>query len=58
MEEIESDSVVAEALALAGFDNKLLALEVTYGGMGCGPMWFTDVFGFDYGTLASEVAES
>jgi hypothetical protein len=42
---------VSTILKKAGYDNKLLALEVTYGGMMCGPAWFTDVFGFDYGTL-------
>ena len=29
-----------------GYDSQLLALEVSYGGMGCGPVWYTDVFGF------------
>ena len=41
-------------LQQAGYDNKLLAMEVTCGGMACGPIWHTDVFGFDYGTLADE----
>jgi hypothetical protein len=40
-----------DALENAGYDNKLLSIEITYGGMGSGPMWFTDVFGFDYGAL-------
>ena len=35
-----------------GYSNTLLALEVTYGGMACGPVWYTDVYGFDYGMLA------
>ena len=34
-----------------GYGNKLLALEVTYGGMACGPVWSTDVYGFDYETV-------
>ena len=43
-----------DCLKEAGYDNNLLALEITYGGMACGPIWFTDVYGFDYGTLAAE----
>lgn len=37
-----------------GYGNKLLALEITHGGMACGPVWSTDVYGFDYGTVADE----
>ena len=40
-------------LEQAGYDNKLLALEITYGG---GPTWYTDVYAFDYGTLVDEAA--
>ncbi len=43
-----------DCLKEAGYDNNLLALEITYGGMACGPIWFTDVYGFDYGTLADK----
>ncbi len=43
-----------EFLRAAGYDNTLLALQLTYGGMGCGPIWVTDVFGFDFGTLREE----
>jgi len=34
------------------YDNKLLALEITHGGLaGNGsPIWYTDIFGFDYNT--------
>ena len=35
----------------AGYGNGLLALEITYGGMACGPVWYTDVYGFDFGML-------
>jgi hypothetical protein len=45
-----------DCLKEAGYDNNLLALEITYGGMACGPVWFTDVYGFDYGTLADSEA--
>lgn len=31
--------------------NKLLAIKITYGGMACGPDWYSDIYGFDYGTL-------
>lgn len=40
-----------ETLARAGYGSHLLALEITYGGMACGPVWATDVYGFDYNTL-------
>ena len=39
-------------LSMAGYGNNLLALEITYGGMACGPVWYTDIFGFDYDSLA------
>lgn len=41
-------------LKMAGYGNSLLALEITYGGMACGPVWYTDVFGFDYGSLSEQ----
>ena len=37
-----------------GYANQLLALEITHGGMACGPVWYTDVYGFDYGTMGDE----
>lgn len=39
-----------------GYGNKLLALEITYGGMACGPVWYSDVYGFDYETVDGEEA--
>ena len=50
-DELELDTF-NKFLKQAGYDNKLLALEITYGGMAVGPVWYTDVFGFDYGTIA------
>ena len=51
----ESDTDPSEELLLTlGYGDSLLALEISYGGMGCGPMFFTDVFGFDYGTLSAD----
>jgi hypothetical protein len=37
-----------ELLKQAGYGNHLLAIEITHGGMACGPVWYTDVIGFDY----------
>jgi len=50
-EDVDFDSF-SEFLSKAGYGNDLLALEITYGGMACGPVWYTDIFGFDYGSLA------
>ena len=43
-----------EFLKEAGYGNNLLVIELTHGGMACGPVWFTDVFGFDYDSLADK----
>jgi len=40
-------------LEKVGFGNEMLAIDITHGGMACGPVWFTDVYGFDYKTLGS-----
>ncbi len=40
-----------------GYGNKLRALEITYGGGACGPVWYSDVYGFDYETVVDEAAE-
>ena len=42
---------VERILKRLGYDNKMLAIEITFGGMACGPVWYTNIFGFDYGTL-------
>lgn len=52
-EDVDLDSF-SELLSNAGYGNNLLALEVTYGGMACGPVWYTEIYGFDYGSLAKE----
>jgi len=49
-EEVDFE-ISLEFLSNAGYGNNLLALEVTYGGMACGPVWYTDIYGFDYGSL-------
>jgi hypothetical protein len=49
-EEFTLDSYVA-FLQKSDYRNELLILEFTYGGMACGPVQSTDVYGFDYGTL-------
>ncbi len=46
-----------EFLKASGYGSNLLALEVTHGGPACGPVWYTDVFGFDFGA-ANEINES
>ena len=38
----------SEILEEMGYENNFLAIEITYGGMAGGPVWHTDVFGFDY----------
>lgn len=45
---------IVEFLKNAGYGNNMLAIEVTYGGMSCGPSWYTDVYGFDFNTLKDE----
>lgn len=50
-EEIDFDEF-EKFLQKAGYDNKLLSIELTHGGMACGPVWYTDIFAFDYGILA------
>ena len=37
-----------ELLKKADYGNELLAIEVNYGGIACGPVWFTDIYGFDF----------
>ena len=43
-----------EFLAKAGYGNELLALEITYSGMACGPVSFNDVYGFDFNTTKED----
>jgi hypothetical protein len=40
-------------LKKAGYGNSLLGIEITQGGMACGPVWYTDVFNFNYKSLSS-----
>ena len=42
-----------EYLKKAGYDNKLLIIEFTQGGMACGPAYTTEVYGFDFGAIAT-----
>ena len=46
-----------EILSQLGYDNKLLCIEITYGGMGCGPVRYSDILGFDYNSLTTESTE-
>lgn len=45
-------NTLPEFLAMAGYGNNLLAIEITFGGMACGPIWDAVVFGFDYASLS------
>jgi hypothetical protein len=47
----ENDGVdgIQSLLNQAGYGKNLLALSITYGGMACGPVWYTDVYGFELG---------
>ncbi len=35
-------------LESAGYSNNFLAIQITYGGMACGPIWFTDIYGYEF----------
>lgn len=37
-----------ESLQSMGYGHELLALQITYGGMACGPVYYTDVYGFNF----------
>lgn len=54
VEDEEDDWEIEGLLAKAGFDRRFLVFSITYGGMGCGPMWFADTFGFDYSKVAEK----
>ena len=43
-----------EFLAKAGYGNELLALDITYSGMACGPVSFNDVYGFDFNSTKED----
>jgi len=53
LEEVECDDIKG-MLTAAGYGNSLLALEIMYGGLACGPVGFFDVWGFDLATLEGE----
>lgn len=46
------------ALEQMGYGAELVVFEITYGGMACGPVWSTDVYGFDYDTLGESEDEA
>ena len=50
LEEPDSDAF-EQLLAEAGYGNSMLVIELTYGGMACGPVWATVIVGFDYNSL-------
>ncbi len=53
LEEVSTNNF-QEILAQAGYDNKFLAIALASGGMACGPVWETVVFGFDFNSLANK----
>jgi hypothetical protein len=44
-------------LEKAGYGNEMLAIEISYGGMGHCPVYYSDVFGFDYSVSSQEENE-
>ena len=44
-----SDENLKAFLEFLEYDNKLLVLEVTHGGIGNGQVWYTEIYGFDFG---------
>jgi hypothetical protein len=44
----------ATYLAELGYGEELLAISITYGGMACGPVWSTDIYGYDLTTLCAD----
>jgi hypothetical protein len=34
-----------------GYGNDLIAMEVTHGGMACGPVWSTQIYGYRFGNI-------
>ena len=47
----------ARRLTDLGYGASLLALRITYGGMAEGnPVWFSDVYGFDYASIREDEA--
>lgn len=43
------DACFEEILEAAGYGNNLLVIDITYGGMACGPVWYNLKCGFDFG---------
>lgn len=41
-------------LAELGYGEDLLAISITYSMMACGPVWSTDIYGYDLTTLCGE----
>jgi len=42
------------SLKRAGYDDSVPVLEVTYGGIACGPVWCTDTYGFGFTIVEPE----
>jgi len=63
-EEIDDDhwhydtSRLPEILAKAGYGKNLVIIERTCGGMGCGPVWFTNLFAFNWNKMLQDSQET
>ena len=53
-EDDEDTKYFYNLLVKAGYDNKMLAVEIVHGGMACGPVWNSVTFGYDYGKLSGK----
>ena len=40
-----------QILTNVGYGNGMFAIEMTYGEIACGPVWCTDVYGFDFASF-------
>ena len=52
----ETDKLPA-LLSKAGYGQNLVIFERTCGGMACGPVWYTDLFAFDWEKMIQESEE-
>jgi hypothetical protein len=43
-----------DLLIKAGYQNNMLAIEITYGGMCHCPVYYTDIVGFDYAMISQD----
>ena len=56
-DEEEDVDYIEDLLEKAGYQNNMLVIEITYGGMCHAPVYYTDTFGFDYNMMCQECDE-